>query len=97
MPHTPHQMPPATDPLARRSFSWREILAALAPIALALGGWAHGKLWGLETRTAVLETQRASDVQTSDRAETRRDRRDQEIQDALRRLEAKVDELGKRP
>jgi hypothetical protein len=97
MPHAPHPSQAPTDPLARRSFSWREILAAVGPVALLIGGWAHGKLWGLDTRTTILETQRAADVRSGEQAETRRDRRDQEIQDALRRLEQKVDSLSSRP
>lgn len=97
MPHAPHPSQAPTDPLARRSFSWREILAAVGPIALLIGGWAHGKLWGLDTRTTILETQRAADVRTSEQAETRRDRRDDEIQAALRRLEEKVDKLRPGP
>lgn len=73
MPHAPHPSQAPTDPLARRSFSWREILAAVGPIALLIGGWAHGKLWGLDTRTTILETQRAADVRSGEQAETRRD------------------------
>ncbi len=67
-----------------------------APTALGVAGWAHGVLWGHDTRLTTLEVQRQAAAQEFNSHQERDVRAQVEIREALRRLEDKLDRLNER-
>jgi hypothetical protein len=84
----------------RRGIDWRGVAiwfaGVVAPASLGVATWTHGTLWGYETRITTLEVQRQANVTDYLEHKDRDQRVQQEIREALRRLEDKIDRLQER-
>jgi TolA-binding protein len=84
----------------RESTDWKAVLVwiatAMAPAALAIAGWAHGLLWGHDTRLTTLEVQRSNTVQEFREHQERDIRIQDQIRETLRRMEDKIDTIRNR-
>lgn len=84
----------------QESTDWKSILGSVAtvaaPVALGIAGWAHGILWGHDTRLTTLEVQRQAAASEYQQHQDRDAKVQDQIQATLRRLEDKIDALRDR-
>ena len=81
----------------RKPIDWASVFSLfaqiIAPVAFAAAAWAHGRLWDLNERTAVLEVKRSADDKETDAFHSQVDMKTQQILERLDLTNQRLQEL----